>query len=71
MSSLVDATEKAIGSPEAAKQAQEYVKTVEAWEKAGLLPKQLSPVRDDKIVIPNVARQPVSFSTKSTSFPLL
>ena len=71
MSSLVDAAEKAIGSPEAAKQAQEYVKTVEAWEKAGLLPKQLFPVRDDKIVIPNVARQPVSFSTKSTSFSLL
>ena len=34
-------------------------------------PEQLSPVRDDKNVIPNVARQPVSFSTKSTSFPLL
>lgn len=71
MSSLVDAAKKATGSPEAMKQAQEYVKTVEAWEKTGILPKQLAPMRDDKVVIPNVARQPVSFSTKSMNFPTL
>ena len=38
MSSLVDAVEKAIGSPEAVQQAQEYVKTVEAWESGRNIP---------------------------------
>ena len=64
MPSIVEEVNKIMNSNSALEQSKEYVKTVETWEKAGLVTKPLTPMRDARVIVPNKPTKTVSFSVK-------